>query len=231
MMKVSFTFDDGLKDHILYAAPVLEKYHYRGLFCIITTQIGHAGYMTWEDIRELKSRGHEIASHTTTHANLYGLYKEGDIKQIREQVSNSKNHLEDELGCAVKFFAFPYNDHCGALFKIVRSLGLEPVPPQRLNLGMSPADNVEKLGLRLKQMSMKRERQAVLMFHGIATKGLYGSYADVTGEEFEKRVRDVCENSEGEYEVVRYEDYDWKVFDERSVIGRARMKLHKLASR
>ena len=35
-LRVSLTFDDSLKDHLLVAAPLLEERGWRGTFCIVT---------------------------------------------------------------------------------------------------------------------------------------------------------------------------------------------------
>ena len=70
-LRVALTFDDSLKDHALIAAPMLEERGWRGVFNIITDKVG-AGerYMTWEDIRGLLARGHEVTTHTMSHPLL-----------------------------------------------------------------------------------------------------------------------------------------------------------------
>jgi peptidoglycan/xylan/chitin deacetylase (PgdA/CDA1 family) len=68
---VTLTFDDNPKGHLSIAAPVLERYGFRGTFNIVCDWVGmDARRMTWDDIRELRRRGHEIASHTLWHKSL-----------------------------------------------------------------------------------------------------------------------------------------------------------------
>ncbi len=73
---VLMTFDDATIDHIEAAAPILEKYGGRGNFFVCEMATGMYGgpgfsdkslFMTWEQIRELSERGHEIVNHSMHH--------------------------------------------------------------------------------------------------------------------------------------------------------------------
>ena len=90
---VLMTFDDSTIDHYTVAAPVLEKYGGKGIF--FTTEManpmgGGPGFedkslfMTWEQIRDLHDRGHEIANHSWHHpVNLYSQDDEAILEEIR----------------------------------------------------------------------------------------------------------------------------------------------------
>lgn len=83
-LRVALTFDDSLKDHLLIAAPMLEERGWRGTFCIVTDWVGRdSSKLTWDDVRELVRRGHEIATHTKTHRNLVELLKAGKGDEVR----------------------------------------------------------------------------------------------------------------------------------------------------
>ena len=64
---VVFSFDDGGVSFYTKAAPILEKYGFKGVFFISTSYIGTPGFLTETQIRDLAERGHEIGSHTHTH--------------------------------------------------------------------------------------------------------------------------------------------------------------------
>ena len=57
------TVDDGYADNYTIGAPAFERYGMRGSFAIIADLIGTAGYMTWEQLRDLRDRGHECVVH------------------------------------------------------------------------------------------------------------------------------------------------------------------------
>lgn len=59
--------------------------------------------ITWDDIGELHSHGHEIGSHTVTHPNL----KEASKDQVLHELQSSKAELEKRLG-SVDHFAWPF---------------------------------------------------------------------------------------------------------------------------
>lgn len=225
MMQVAFTFDDGLVDHIKYAAPVLEKYGYRGVFCIVPDYIGRVGYMTWAEVRDLASRGHEIAAHTLSHMNLQDLFLRGEFAEIEHQIVGSRIKIKQELGFDPVYMAFPHNAHNGQLYKMVRLAGMEPLTPHRLNLGGAPADDVEELGKLLCEFARRRERHVVLMFHGLVRGSAYASYQDDTSDSFERRVCDVKKYDGINYAVRRYGEVVWPLPDIHSVAYRIRHKI------
>jgi peptidoglycan/xylan/chitin deacetylase (PgdA/CDA1 family) len=75
------------------------------------------------DLKTLKGlvkSGHEIASHTRTHANLLKLSRKDKTRAISE-IAGSKTELENLLGCEVSSFVFPYiksNQSSGLRLKV-----------------------------------------------------------------------------------------------------------------
>lgn len=64
---IKFSFDDGGESFLTIIAPILEKYGFKGIFCISTKLIGADKFLTKNQIKELHNRGHLIASHSHTH--------------------------------------------------------------------------------------------------------------------------------------------------------------------
>lgn len=62
---ICFTFDDGYISQYTLAAPLLERYGLRGSFAVIADLIGSnpVNYMSWDQLRDLRDRGHEINVH------------------------------------------------------------------------------------------------------------------------------------------------------------------------
>ena len=101
---VMITFDDGCLDNYQIAFPILKKYNLKATFFIVTDSIGRRGYVTWEQIIEMSTAGMGIYSHTHSHANLSTL---GD-SEIREELTMSKEILEEKLNKVVDILALPY---------------------------------------------------------------------------------------------------------------------------
>lgn len=60
---IGISVDDGYDSAYLIGAPAFERYGMRASFAIIADKIGTAGYMTWDQCRDLRDRGHEIVVH------------------------------------------------------------------------------------------------------------------------------------------------------------------------
>lgn len=93
--EVVFTFDDGGESFLTKAAPLLERYGFKGVFFISTKYIGTQGFLTKEQVKELAERGHVVGSHSHTHPEIFTkLTKE----EIHEEWQRSYEILKDILG-------------------------------------------------------------------------------------------------------------------------------------
>lgn len=92
---VVFTFDDGGESFLTKAAPLLEKYGFKGVFFISTKYIGTPGFLTAEQLRELAGRGHTIGSHSHTHPEIFTKLSP---EEIRQEWQLSSQVLTDILG-------------------------------------------------------------------------------------------------------------------------------------
>ena len=112
---VLITFDDGYIDNYTNAFPILKKYNLRATIFIIPAFTSvYPNYMTWEQLKEMEANGITIESHTLTHPKLEELPDD----EIRNELLNSKNMLEEQLGHPIEFLAYPtgtYNLHIAGI--------------------------------------------------------------------------------------------------------------------
>ena len=108
---VVITFDDGYRDFNQHAFPLLNQYGFSATIFLPTAYIGEnpipfkgKDCLTWAEVRELNQWGILFGSHTVNHPQLHEL----SVHSINDEVVNSKNTIEEKLGCAVDSFAYPY---------------------------------------------------------------------------------------------------------------------------
>jgi len=110
---VMITFDDSRVEHAEIAAPVMEKYGFRGEFFIMTITYNKRNYMTTVQIAKLANAGHTIGLHSWDHT-MVTKYKEASDWQ--KQLVMPKEKLEKIVGKPIEYWAYPngvYN-HEGA---------------------------------------------------------------------------------------------------------------------
>jgi peptidoglycan/xylan/chitin deacetylase (PgdA/CDA1 family) len=83
--------------------------------------MGRTRHMTAGMIREVADAGHEVGSHSLTHANLVWL---GDDELMRE-LRDSKMILEDITGKSIKCLSFPFGSWNRRVWDAAKSTGYE----------------------------------------------------------------------------------------------------------
>jgi peptidoglycan/xylan/chitin deacetylase (PgdA/CDA1 family) len=113
--QIIITFDDGYKNFITHAAPILEAAGFRATIFVVTDKVGGTSdwdaalanpieLMNWNDLRALQQRGFDICSHTTSHVDLLTLSDEDIIRDSSE----ARAALHKQLGREVTSIAFPW---------------------------------------------------------------------------------------------------------------------------
>jgi peptidoglycan/xylan/chitin deacetylase (PgdA/CDA1 family) len=77
--------------------------------------------MTWDELRAYVERGVTIGSHGVSHAHLTRLADD----ELRRELVDSKEAIEDELGCPCHELAYPYGEHDERVRAAARVTGYE----------------------------------------------------------------------------------------------------------
>jgi peptidoglycan/xylan/chitin deacetylase (PgdA/CDA1 family) len=150
---VVITFDDGCETDWTMAAPRLLESGFGATFYVVSGWIGRRkGFMSVAQLRELANAGFEIGSHSVSHAFLTDIA----ATQLRSELADSKHHLEDLLGRAVKHFSCPGGRWNRAVETTARELGYQTVATSRVGAN-NPASNPYALARCAMQRNTSQE--------------------------------------------------------------------------
>ncbi len=133
------TFDDGWKSQYNVAWPILKKLGYTHMMFIYTEGVrgGHFGggeAITWEQLGEMRDAGVDIEAHSATHQDLRKAYDKVTKKRLsppeyeeflKNEISGSKQTLEQKLAIKVNCFAVPYGFYNEHIKEVAKNAGYE----------------------------------------------------------------------------------------------------------
>jgi len=102
---VLITFDDGYRDVLWNAAPLLHRLHMPATAYVVTGRVSGAdsSFLTWDELRQLQEMGFDIGSHTVHHLALTVLPPPLALAELVD----SRLALERVLHRPVPWFAYP----------------------------------------------------------------------------------------------------------------------------
>lgn len=113
---VGITFDDGYRNNLEHALPVLRANGFSATCYAVSQALG--GYNDWDgaigvprkslmqaaDLRQWQAGGMDVGAHSRHHLDLTAL----DAATARDEIQGCKRELQDLLGCEVRHFCYPY---------------------------------------------------------------------------------------------------------------------------
>ena len=139
---VVLTFDDGFKDVINSAYPLLKKYNVPFSIFVTTGMVGHdKSVLTHDDVNVLaKDSRITWGAHTVTHRWLNNM----SLDEAESDIVNSKNEVEELTGVKANIFCYPDGKFNDDIVLLLRKHGF--VGACSTERGMSNAnDNVMAL--------------------------------------------------------------------------------------
>lgn len=133
---VALTFDDGFRDNLEFALPLIEKYDAKAtLYLVWDRNIDWAPNkkkhhdsgelltepkLNNEEVKQLVASGRfELGGHTLTHLNM----AKSDRETKRRELSDSKRQIEAQFQTLVRSFAYPFGLYLPDDVELVRDAG------------------------------------------------------------------------------------------------------------
>lgn len=128
---VGISFDDGYRNNLEYALPVLRANGFTATCYAISDALGASNewdadkgvqskpLMTADELRQWIASGMDVGAHTRHHVDL----KAQDSDVARDEIFGAKRELEAALGTEVRHFCYPYGSFDASHRAMVEAAG------------------------------------------------------------------------------------------------------------
>ena len=113
---VVLTFDDAVKSHRTFVAPLLKELGFQATFFVTHRWMGDTtNFMTWQDIAEIDEMGFEIGNHSWTHSDF-------SMPKNAARLAGELSLVDRELNATKPKVPRPQSfGYCGNSFEIGRA--------------------------------------------------------------------------------------------------------------
>jgi peptidoglycan/xylan/chitin deacetylase (PgdA/CDA1 family) len=144
---VGITFDDGYRNNLAHALPVLQRQGFSSTCYAVSSLLGKTNewdrdigiaqvpLMTADELRLWVAGGQEVGSHTQNHARLL----QSDDDTALAEMTGDRAALEGLLGSPVRHFCYPFGEYAPRHVAMARQAGFDTVTTTRR--GRSAAGN------------------------------------------------------------------------------------------
>ena len=130
---VILTFDDGYRDFLTAAMPILRAHGFSATVFLVAERIGgtahwDAGYgepaqlLSWEELRALQEAGIEFGCHSSVHGPMTGMRR----AELAEDTVRARAILEEGLATPIHTLAYPYGAENEFVRRVIADLGFQP---------------------------------------------------------------------------------------------------------
>jgi peptidoglycan/xylan/chitin deacetylase (PgdA/CDA1 family) len=116
---VELTFDDANESDYTIALPALQRRAMKAQFFLVAGRIGEPGYLSRSRVSALVSAGMKIGGHGFRHRRWTGL----DSRDLREELVEAKDRLEQLTGTAIDRAACPFGSYNRRIIRNLRDAG------------------------------------------------------------------------------------------------------------
>lgn len=138
---LTVTFDDGYKDNLYIAAPILEKYQIPFTVFVSSgfVKSNSQGFLNENELKELsKFPNATIGGHSVTHPSLVDC----NDKDLENELNDCKNYIQDIIGKTIDSFAYPFGRVNQRVRDAVEKAGFKVAATSYMNTNFSNQDNL-----------------------------------------------------------------------------------------
>ncbi len=138
---VALTIDDAYSSVYEVAWPMLRAANLPFTVFVAVEGVDKQfpGYMTWDQIRELRDAGVHIGHHTYSH----GLLPLMSSEEIEANINLASERYQAELGFVPAIFAYPYGEYGNDVKAVIRKIGFKAAFGQQSGVFYSGHDRLE----------------------------------------------------------------------------------------